>query len=61
MENGKIIKGDVKQAVEELNRLIELNFEFDVASFRVCDLWRINKHVLRDAYEAQFQFKDVPK
>jgi len=55
MGNGKIVQGDVKQAVEELNRLMDMNYNFDAACFRVCDLWRINKQVLRDAYEAQYQ------
>jgi hypothetical protein len=61
MDNSEIIRGDIKQAVNELNRLIEMHYEFDVASFRVCDLWRINKQTLRDAYEAQYQFTDKPK
>lgn len=52
-----IIKGDVKQAVEEINRLLEMHYDFDAASFRVCDLWRISKQALRDAFEAQYEFK----
>jgi len=61
MGNGKIIQGDVRQAVEELNRLIDMNYEFDVACFRVHELWRISIPVLRDAYEAQYQIMDMPK
>lgn len=52
-----IIKGNIKQAVEEVNRLLDMHYDFDAACFRVCDLWRISKQALRDAFEAQFEFR----
>jgi hypothetical protein len=55
----EIIKGDVKQAVEEVNRLLDMHYDYAAASFRVCDIWRINKKTLRDAFDAQYEFKDV--